>query len=103
MSTNYSPNKIDFFRKTLILSQVFQNSNEDNGWDTFAEYNDIGLPLAYASYNELAVLNDEGKRYVEETYDMLITGLGLDKEFDYVDFQDVINSWEAINPDKVKK
>jgi hypothetical protein len=103
MSTNYSPNKIDFFRKTLILSQVFQNSNEDNGWDTFAEYNDIGLPLAYASYNELAVLNDEGKRYVEETYDMLIIGLGLDKEFDYVDFQDVINAWEAINPDKVTK
>jgi hypothetical protein len=103
MSTNYSPNKIDFFRKTLILSQVFQNSNEDNGWDDFASYNDIGLPLAYASYNELAVLNDEGKRYVEETYDMLISGLGLDKEFDYVDFQDVINSWEAINPDKVKK
>ena len=103
MSTNYSPNKIDFFRKTLILSQVFQNSNEDNGWDTFAEYNDIGLPLAYASYNELAVLNDEGKRYVEETYDMLITGLGLDKEFDYVDFQSVVNAWEAINPDKVEK
>jgi hypothetical protein len=103
MSTNYSPNKIDFFRKTLILSQVFQNSNEDNGWDTFAEYNDIGLPLAYASYNELAVLNDEGKRYVEETYDMLITGLGLDKEFDYVDFQSVVNAWEAINPDKVTK
>jgi hypothetical protein len=103
MSTNYSPNKIDFFRKTLILSQVFQNNNEDNGWDTFAEYNDIGLPLAYASYNELAVLNDEGKRYVEETYDMLITGLGLDKEFDYVDFQSVVNAWEAINPDKVEK
>jgi hypothetical protein len=103
MSTNYSPNKIDFFRKTLILSQVFQNSNEDNGWDTFAEYNDIGLPLAYASYNELAVLNDEGKRYVEETYDMLITGLGLDKEFDYVDFQSVVNAWEAINPNKVEK
>ena len=107
MSTNYSPNKIDFFRKTLILSQVFQNRNEDNGWDDFAEYNDLGLPLAHASYNELAVLTDEGKKYVEETYDMLLTGLDLiteeEKECDYVDLQDVINAWETKNPDKVKE
>ena len=107
LSTNYSPNKIDFFRKTLILSQVFQNRNEDNGWDDFAEYNDLGLPLAHASYNELAVLTDEGKKYVEETYDMLLTGLDLiteeEKECDYVDLQDVINAWETKNPDKVKE
>jgi hypothetical protein len=94
MSTNYSPNKIDFFRKTLILSQVFENRNEDNGWDTFAEYNDVGLPLAYASYN------------VEETYDLLLKGLDLiteeEKEVDYVDLQDVINAWEAKNHEKVK-
>jgi hypothetical protein len=106
MSTNYSPNKIDFFRKTLILSQVFENRNEDNGWDTFAEYNDVGLPLAYASYNELAVLNEDGKKYVEETYDLLLKGLDLiteeEKEVDYVDLQDVINAWEAKNHEKVK-
>jgi len=93
----------DFFRKCLILSEVHAESSLNPELTDFRNYNDIGLPLAYLVYNEMVDIKDESKRYIDETYDMLCKGLGIDPEVEYVDFQDMVNAWEQQNPDKVEE
>jgi hypothetical protein len=49
----------------------------------FIEYNDLGLPMAYAVASGLVELLGEAEHYIEETFDLLITSLGLtDTGFD---------------------
>jgi hypothetical protein len=52
----------------------------------FFEYNDIGLPIAYAYHNDMITLNDQSEMYVEETYHLLVFSLGIDdKEYQSLD------------------
>jgi hypothetical protein len=50
----------------------------DSDFADFVEYNDIGLPLAYVISEGIVQSTDLSKRFVEETFDLLLAG--LDKE-----------------------
>ena len=55
----------------------------DTEFQDFIEYNDLGLPMAYAVASGLVELLGEAEHYIEETFDLLITSLGLtDTGFD---------------------
>jgi hypothetical protein len=55
----------------------------DEKFQDFIEYNDLGLPLAYAVSAELIDILPTAQSYIDETFDLLITSLGLtDTGFD---------------------
>lgn len=55
----------------------------DEEFQDFIEYNDLGLPLAYAVASDLVEPNPLAEQYITETFDLLITSLGLtDTGFD---------------------
>lgn len=55
----------------------------DPDFQDFIEYNDLGLPLAYAVASELVEILPIAESYIDETFDLLITSLGLtDTGFD---------------------
>jgi len=55
----------------------------DTEFVDFIEYNDLGLPIAYAGASELIEILPAGESYIDETFDLLITSLGLtDTGFD---------------------
>jgi hypothetical protein len=55
----------------------------DQEFQDFIEYNDLGLPLAYAVASDLVEPNALGEQYITETFELLITSLGLtDTGFD---------------------
>jgi hypothetical protein len=55
----------------------------DTEFQDFLEYNDLGLPLAYAVSALLVEPMPLAKQYIEETFELLITSLGLtDTGFD---------------------
>jgi hypothetical protein len=55
----------------------------DTEFQDFVEYNDLGLPLAYAVYAGLIEPMPMAEQYIGETFDLLITSLGLtDTGFD---------------------
>jgi len=70
----------EFVTKAEILSDLWLNYRNDEGLEDFVTYNDLGLPLAYAVTFNLAKLSDEGKSMVDETFDVLLSALGVEDE-----------------------
>ena len=66
-----------FFRKCEILGELWLNYRNDEQFQDFIEYNDLGLPLAYAFANEIAKETELAERYVNESYELLAEALGV--------------------------
>ena len=43
--------------KIAVLSDLYYNYRDQEPYKEFAEYNDIGLPLAYVVHNDLAEID----------------------------------------------
>lgn len=72
-----------FVIKCEILSEIWMDYRTDEKFQDFVKYNDLGLPLAYAVASDLVELLEESEHYIEETFDLLLTSLGLtDTGFD---------------------
>lgn len=75
-----------FSRKCEILADLWLNHRADVDFEDFIEYNDIGLPLAYAFAEELAKPTEIGTKFVEETYSLFVEALEIpDVEYDSLD------------------
>lgn len=72
-----------FTNQVGILSDLWINFRQEEEFEDFIEYNDIGLPLAYFIHTELVNPSDQAKVFVEETFNLLCAALGLDLEEDY--------------------
>lgn len=68
----------DFQDKASILAHIWTWYREEKALLDFIAFNDLGLPLAYMVSEKLAVETDNGARFVEETFDMLLQELGLE-------------------------
>lgn len=78
--------KTDFSNVCEILSDLWMEYREDEEFSDFIDYNDIGLPLAYAVTNSLATLTKQGQTMIEETWSLFLVGLDVeDTGFDSLD------------------
>jgi len=66
-----------FENKCKILADLWMNYRDDEEFEDFCDYNDIGLPLAYFVTSELVELNGPAEIYISETFDLLCAALGL--------------------------
>jgi hypothetical protein len=66
-----------FSRKCSVLADLWLNHKGNEQLADFIEYNDIGLPLAYAFAEDLAKPTELATKYIEETYALLVEALGL--------------------------
>lgn len=69
-----------FENKCHILADLWITYKNDDEFEDFITYNDLGLPLAYAVSTEIAESNPKIKGYVEETFAMLLTGVDREDE-----------------------
>jgi hypothetical protein len=85
--TNMS--KTTFSTKCEILGTLWlwykDTDNED--WSEFFSWADVGLPLAYASWQNLSTLKPEGKNTVEETWTEFCTMISIDPDAKYTDLK----------------
>lgn len=77
--------------KIAVLSDLYYNYRDQDPYKEFAEYNDIGLPLAYVVHNNLAEIGPEGRVFIEETYDLLCSAMDINPEEEYHSFEDMLN------------
>jgi hypothetical protein len=80
--------------KIAVLADFYLNYRDQDPYKDFAEYNDIGLPLAYVVHQNLVETNPEGRAFIEETYDLLCSAMGIDPEQQYECFEDMLNEQE---------
>ncbi len=83
-----------FDKRLTILSDVYLHYREDDEFKEFADYNDLGLPLAHVCASGLAQIKPEGVIYIEETYDLLVDAMGLDPDVVYDSIEDMIDLLE---------
>ncbi len=83
-----------FDKRLTILSDVYLHYREDDEFKEFADYNDLGLPLAHVCASGLAQIKPAGIIYIEETYDLLIDAMGLDPNVEYDSIEDMLNLLE---------
>ena len=67
--------------KTGILGSLWIQFRDDEEFETFMEYNDIGLPLAYYTAEGIVKeLSPLGEQYINETFDMFSQALNITEE-----------------------
>lgn len=64
--------------KCSILAELWLNYRSDKEFDDFREYNDLGLPLAYAIDNDIVKSTEMAQKFIEETFDLLLATLEVD-------------------------
>jgi len=63
-----------------ILGELWIQYKNDEEFDDFIQYNDLGLPLAYAISGGIIQSTPIAENFVEETFELLLSGLELEDE-----------------------
>lgn len=66
-----------FSKKCEILSDLWIQYRLQDGFQDFFDYNDLGLPLAYAVNNEIVGNTAKSQGVIEETWELLLAALNL--------------------------
>lgn len=69
-----------FENKCDILADVWLTYRNDEEFTDFISYNDIGLPLAYVLSNGIVDRTEVAERFVNETFNLFLAGLGIDED-----------------------
>lgn len=75
-----------FFSKIEILGELYLTNKDNEALADFIQSNDLGLPLAYLASEGLCEVSAEGERYIEETWNNLLSAFAIkDDKFDSLD------------------
>jgi hypothetical protein len=67
-----------FENKCVILSDLWLNYRNDDNFEDFIEYNDMGLPLAYALSEGIVKGTEMSDKFIDETFDLLLRAIGIE-------------------------
>ena len=79
-----------FKHKCNILAEIWLNYRNDEELDDFIEYNDLGLPLAYAIAEGIVESTPLAKTFVEETFDLLLSGLDMEEDTGFKNLDEIL-------------
>jgi hypothetical protein len=66
--------------KADILSELWLSYKNDQNFEDFFAYNDLGLPLAYAISNGIVKATDMSNKFIDETFSLLLASLEIEDE-----------------------
>jgi len=69
-----------FEARCEILSDLWLNYKADDEFTEFIQYNDLGLPLAYAISEGIVENTPPAENFINETFELLLAGLGIEDE-----------------------
>ena len=75
--------------KAEILVQFTQDSFNDENYDEFFDYNDLGIPLSIAIIQDMVILTDSGEALLEETWIELCSLFEADPNGEYETIDDL--------------
>lgn len=81
---------IDFSKKCEILDKLWMEYRGEEAFESFMEYNDIGLPLAFAINEDIVKSTPMAEAYVNEAWDLLCEMLKIDNKKHYDSLDDMM-------------
>lgn len=82
--------KTSFEAKCEILGDVWLNYRDDEDFIDFVEYNDLGLPLAYAIATDIIEPTEQAMKFVNETFELLLAGLEVEEDTGFESLDDLL-------------
>lgn len=79
-----------FSDKADILADLWLNYRNDEEFQDFIEYNDLGLPLAYAVSADIVKTTEIAEGYINETFDLLLAGLDIEEDTGFESLDDLL-------------
>lgn len=73
-----------------ILADLWMNYRDDEEFLDFVEYNDLGLPLAYAFANSIVESTEHAEALIDETFGLLLAALGVDEDTGFESLDDLL-------------
>jgi len=70
----------DYSKKIEILNDVFINHRDEERFVEFADFNDVGLPLAHAIYAGIVESTPRAQEAIEESYGLLLALFNIDED-----------------------
>ena len=89
----------DQIKKIAVLADLYLNYRDEIQFKMFADYHDIGLPIAHLVHTGLCTMTREAEKYVEETYDALIAALGVDRDKPYQTIKEMVLDHNSETPE----
>ena len=84
----------DFSRMCSLLGELYETYRDDKGeFEDFMQYNDLGLPLAYFVKEGLVTLTEDAKKYVVETWRVLMMAIGADEDAEYESLEELLTDF----------
>jgi hypothetical protein len=83
-------NETTFENKTQILADLWLNFRDDEEFADFVEYNDLGLPLAYALNAGIVKPTDRARGFIDETFTLLLAGLEIEEDTGFDSLNDLL-------------
>jgi hypothetical protein len=84
-------NETDFQSKVSILAELWMNYRDDQNFEDFFSYNDIGLPLAWLIDSNIVKTTEKANSFIEETFALLLASLEVEDE-GFSDLDDIFIS-----------
>lgn len=76
----------NFLNRCDILAELWLDYRGEEDFSDFIEYNDLGLPLAFAISQDIIKTSPRAEGYINEAFDLLLASLEVeDEEFDTLD------------------
>ena len=66
--------------KAGILSELWLGYKNDQNFEDFFSYNDLGLPLAYAISSGIVKGTETSNKFIDETFSLLLASLEIEDE-----------------------
>ena len=76
--------------KASILSELWLNYKDDQNFEEFIKYNDLGLPLAYAISEGIVDSTEIAAGFVSETFELLLAGLAIPEDIGFENLDEMI-------------
>jgi hypothetical protein len=90
-SSSREKNSMDNRTKAEILVQftIAQDNFNDEVYEDFFDYNDLGIPMSIAVMQDMVILTDKGEELLQETWEELCELFGADPNGHYENIDDV--------------
>jgi hypothetical protein len=86
----------------IIVDFAYRFTDSDNeDFQDFLDYNDLGIPLAVAITNDLCEINDKGMKVFEETYTLLLVELKVPDIYkDYEELDEILEDSPIVDDEE---
>ena len=92
MTLEIQENETPFNVRCDILSEIWLNYRNDQNFEDFIAYNDLGLPLAYCISSGIIKPKKKAMSYVNEAWLLLLAGLEIEEDLGFEDLDEVFQN-----------